>query len=456
MPIKIGFLSLGCPKNQVDSEVMMGLLISRGFEITSKKEEAEILIVNTCGFIDPAKEESIQAILEMVEMKKRGSCRKLIVAGCLAERYREEVRREIPEVDAVLGVHQLNDILMLCREKEETIARQTPLSSDPSVKRVLTTPAHYAYLKISEGCSHECSFCVIPHIRGKHHSRRLSSLLQEAEELASAGVRELNLISQDTTAYGSDLGMKNGLAKLLRKLIRIAEIRRIRFLYAYPNTIDREVLELMASESKICSYLDLPLQHVSRRILKDMQRGGTGHSLERLIRRIRDTVPNISLRTAMIVGYPGETDAEFAELMDFCRNMRFDHLGVFCYSEQEGTIAAGRQPKISPRTAENRRRRLMRQQETISRQINRRRIGQTIEVFLDGVSSESEWLYVGRTEFQAPEIDGVVFINDSRVENLQVGGLYQVKITRAWEHDLIGYIVRSAEETVDNIREKHS
>ncbi len=434
---------------------MMGLLVDQGFQITAQKEEAEILVVNTCGFIHPAKEESIQAILEMAEMKKKGRCRRLIIAGCLAERYREEIDREFPEIDAILGVHQLSDIVALCRVEKEKITRQSPVPSPAEPKRILTTPGHYAYLKISEGCSHECSFCVIPHIRGRHHSRRISSLLREAEMLVSGGVRELNLIAQDTTAYGSDLGMKNGLAKLLQRLVRLEGLRRIRFLYAYPHTIDWEVLELMAAEPKICSYLDLPLQHVSRRILKDMKRGGTRHSLEKLIRRIRNTVPDISLRTAMIVGYPGETEEEFAELLDFCSEIRFDHLGVFCYSEEEGTVAAaGRLPRIPPRTAENRRRRLMRRQEQISRRINRRRIGQVMEVMLDGISAESEFLYVGRTQFQAPEIDGVVLINDTCIDPLQPGQLYRVKITRAWEHDLIGCILGTAENQTMETQEK--
>jgi ribosomal protein S12 methylthiotransferase len=444
MTVKIGFVSLGCPKNLVDSEVMMGHLTREGFAITADRTEAEILVVNTCGFIQPAKEESIQNILEMAEMKKHGRCRKLIVAGCLAERYRSQIKAEIPEVDEVLGVQELDAIVALCGKSLEELKPESTAIPPPALNRKLSTPGHFAYLKIAEGCGHDCSFCVIPQIRGPHRSRSLRAIVQEAEELAAAGVRELNLVSQDTTAYGVDRNQEHGLARLLEQLARIPEIRWIRFLYAYPSTLDQEVLELMAVEPKICRYLDLPLQHVSTRILHRMRRGGTRRSLERQIHRIRKIVPEVALRTAMIVGYPGESREEFLELMSFCAEVRFDHLGVFSYSDEEGTASFCQMPKIPERTRESRRRRLMEQQARISLQKNRTFLGKEVEVLLDGAHPDSEWVYQGRMARQAPEIDGVVLINETDIDPLTPGCFYRVRITEALEHDLVGGIVSEA------------
>ncbi len=441
MTLKIGFVSLGCPKNLVDSEVMMGQLSREGFEITADRSEADILVVNTCGFIEPAKEESIQNILEMAEMKKSGRCRKLIVAGCLAERYRPQVRKEIPEVDAVLGVHELDQIVTLCTEEAPGKKPDRSRKHDPVPPRKLTTPGHSAYLKIAEGCGHECAFCVIPQIRGPHRSRSMSSILREAEQLADSGVVELNLVSQDTTAYGQDRNLEHGLARLLEKLAQIPGVRWIRFLYAYPSTLDPAVLELMASEPKICRYLDLPLQHASGRILHRMRRGGTRRSLERLVGRIRRAVPAVSLRTAMIVGYPGETREDFQELMDFCAEMRFEHLGVFLYSDEEETASFREKNKIPRRTMESRQMRLMTQQARISRKINRAFLGKEVEVLLDGVHPESEWLFQGRMAGQAPEIDGTVLINEAEIPEVRAGCFYRVRITQALDHDLVGTIV---------------
>lgn len=472
---KIGFISLGCPKNRVDSEVMLGQLAAQGYQISPSEEEAEVLVVNTCGFIEPAKEESIRTILEMVQRKKDGLCKRVVVTGCLVERYRREIEADIPEVDALLGVNELERIAAICDPdsagqrgiadefvildnggKSNGTSHSAPLVDRPSptadhrsdlylyndqTPRLLSTPGHYAYIKIAEGCDHACAFCIIPALRGYHRSRPIDSIVREAQALAGRGVRELNLVSQDTTRYGQDQGLEHGLARLLEHLARVDGIEWIRVHYTYPNSLDMECIDVMAREPKICPYLDMPLQHASASVLKAMRRGGNRRMLEEMLARVRERVPHVALRTTMIVGFPGETEEDFSELMDFCKEMQFRHLGVFTYFDEEGTPAYDLEPKVPDALKQERRRLLMAQQARISRRKNREWVGQTIPVLVEGPSEESDLLVQGRACWQAPEIDGCVLITDSAVDSLVPGRFYSVKITRALDHDLIGRVI---------------
>src|SRR3990172_6219835 len=440
---KIGFVSLGCPKNLVDTEVMLGQLTRAGYEPTAEPAEADVLVVNTCGFIDRAKKESIDTILEMARYKREGRCRRLVVSGCLAQRYADEIAREIPEVDAVMGLDQLESIVSVAEAEDRQIASLVADGSvvylyDHLAPRVITTPRPYAYLKISEGCDYPCTFCIIPKIRGRYRSRVPESILAEAESLVQQGVKELILIAQDTTRYGMEINGVPSLAQLLRGLARVDGVEWVRFLYAYPTTVDEKVLEVMASEPRVCLYLDIPLQHASDRILKAMKRPGTRASNERLIEKIRQAVPGIWLRSSFIVGFPGETSADFEELMSFCREMEFDHLGVFAYSNEETTDAFVATEAIS--AAEKRRRRhlLMSQQTGVSLERNRRHLGSLQRVLVEGLSSETDFLLRGRTEGQAPEIDGGVLINEG---NAEPGSFVTVEVTEAHPYDLVGRIV---------------
>ncbi len=445
---KIGFISLGCPKNLVDSEIMIGLLQAQGHILTTNPADAEVLVVNTCSFIKDSKQESIEAILAAGQFKDSGSCKKLIVTGCLAERYPDEFRADLPEVDAILGVNQIEDI------GKAVAGIPVPLPNsygrrdadlylcDHTTPRTLITPPYTAYLKISEGCDHTCSFCVVPKIRGPMRSRTIQSLVQEATRLTSQCVSELTLISQDTTAYGLDLGLADGLAHLLEELARVDGLHWIRFLYAYPNRITNRLIEAVNSSNKICKYIDMPLQHASAGILKSMRRGGNRASLVRMIERIRKRIPGVTLRTTMIVGYPGETAEDFMSLKTFCRENEFDRLGVFTYSDEEDTIAYALGPKVSARTAEKRRRILMDQQARIARHKNRALVGKKYPVLIEGPSHESGLLLQGRLASQAPDIDGVCLINDSEVGSVEPGEFRTIRITRVLDHDLLGKIVR--------------
>jgi ribosomal protein S12 methylthiotransferase len=445
---KIGFVSLGCPKNLVDSEVMIGLLQARGHVLTTNPADAEILIVNTCGFIEDSKKESIETVLAAAELKKSGNCRRLIVAGCLSERYPQEIRSDLAEVDAILGTNQIEDIVRAVEGEAVPFPDSYGRSDadlylyDHRTPRTLIGPCYTAYIKVSEGCDHTCAFCIIPKIRGRFRSRSLPSLIREANQLASQGVKEITLISQDTTSYGLDLGMQEGLATLLEALDKVEGPRWIRFLYVYPNLVSDRLIEVVNSSDKICRYIDLPLQHVSADILKSMKRGGNRISLARMIERIRSGIPGVTIRTTMIVGYPGETRENFLELKDFCREMEFDRLGVFTYSDEEDTMAFALQPKVPARTAERRRRALMQQQAIIAGRKNRRLIGKEFTILVEGPSQESEFLLQGRLESQAPEIDGVCLINDSEVGDVNSGEFRTVRITKVLEHDLLGKIVR--------------
>jgi ribosomal protein S12 methylthiotransferase len=490
-PLKVGFVSLGCPKNLVDSEVMMGMLQTGGAQITSRAEDADVIVVNTCSFIDSAKQESVNTILEMAQHKINGKAQKLVVAGCLVERYRTEIQKNIPEVDAVVGTGELEHILSaagidlasasdaennspfvilnsssasqslksgvparaegLAREQSGRFSRSewdgaiSDLPNylyDETTPRVLATPKASAYIKIAEGCDHPCGFCIIPQLRGKFRSRHFESVIAEAKRLAANGVREITLIGQDTTCYGEDLGLKDGLALLLERLAQIGDIRWVRFLYAYPNKITGKLLETIADNEKICSYVDVPLQHASTSVLKRMKRGAGAEIFLRSIEKMRRTIPNLTLRTSFIVGFPGETEKDFAELCDFVQAAQFDWLGVFSYSDEEGSAAYHLDSKVLPREIERRRKKLMQIQRQISKKNKRKLIGRECDVLALGPSEETELLWEGRTEMHAPEIDGKLFINDfGSHEELVPGTFYRCEITEAHDYDLVARIV---------------
>ncbi|HEU0252979.1 MAG TPA: 30S ribosomal protein S12 methylthiotransferase RimO [Pyrinomonadaceae bacterium] len=446
---KVGFISLGCPKNLVDSEVMMGQLKHNGYEITANAADAETVVVNTCGFIDSAKQESIDTILEAAQLKTDGQAKRLIVAGCLVERYRDELKAAIPEVDAFIGTSQINDILAVCDPKTNTRSLPVvPLGNqtatylyDESTPRVLATPSHYAFVKIAEGCDRPCAFCFIPQMRGHFRSRRFGSIIAEAHQLAEEGVKEIILVAQDSSRYGEDLGKQDALARLLRELSHVDGIEWVRVMYTYPTHISDGFLDVLAEEPKAVKYLDMPLQHASQNVLKLMKRGGNRKSLERLIERVRKRVPGIAVRTTFISGFPGETEADFEELMSFIKNVEFDRVGVFTYSDEEGTPAFDLPDKVPHRTAVRRRNSLMKEQSKISRRKHKARIGEVVPVMFEGESKESELLWQGRMETQAPDIDGCVLINDmSEGVVPSEGDLVNVEITEAHEYDLIGRI----------------
>ena len=447
---KVGFISLGCPKNLVDSEVMMGQLKHSGYEITANAEEADTVVVNTCGFIESAKKESIEAILEAARLKADGKATRLVVAGCLVERYRDELKAELPEVDAFIGTSQITDILKVC--DPATSPRSLPVVSlgnqsatylyDESTPRILATPSHYAFIKIAEGCDRPCAFCFIPQMRGHFRSRRFGSIVAEAHQLAEEGVKELILVAQDSSRYGEDLGKQDALAHLLRELSHTDGVEWVRVMYTYPTHISDAFLDVLAEEPKAVKYLDMPLQHASQNVLKRMKRGGNRESLERLIERVRRRVPGIGVRTTFITGFPGETDADFEELMTFVKNVEFDRVGVFTYSDEEGTGAFDLSDKVDPKIARQRRARLMKEQAKISRRKNKARVGETVRVLFEGESKESELLWQGRIETQAPDIDGCVLINDVPDGVVpEAGDMVSVLVTEAQEHDLVGSIL---------------
>jgi ribosomal protein S12 methylthiotransferase len=449
---KVGFISLGCPKNLVDSEVMMGRLKQDGYEITTDAAEADTLVINTCGFIDAAKKESVDAILEAARLKSEGKCQRLVVAGCLVERYRDELRAEMPEVDAFIGTSQINDITTAADSRVNTRSLPVlPLGNqtstylyDESTPRVLATPGHYAYVKIAEGCDRPCAFCFIPQMRGHFRSRRFGSVVAEAQQLAAQGVKELILVAQDSSRYGEDLGEQDALAHLMRELCRLDGVEWVRVMYTYPTHISDAFLDVLAAEPKAVKYLDMPLQHASRNVLRLMKRGGGRESLERLIGRVRERVPGIAVRTTFITGFPGETDEDFEELLAFVKNVEFDRVGVFTYSDEEGTGAFDLPGKVDPKVARKRRDRLMRAQSRISLKCNRARVGQTVRVLFEGVSEETDLLWQGRTETQAPDIDGCVLINDAPEGfEPEPGRFVNVEITEAQQYDLVGRIVDS-------------
>ena len=477
-PQKVGFVSLGCPKNLVDSEVMMGLLARAGAEFSPRAEDADVIVVNTCSFIESAQQESVNAILEMAAHKTSGRAKKLVVAGCLVERFRNEIRQRIPEVDAVVGTGELESILaatgiaptqpssslsdspfvvLPSRAEGDARAAQGRFSRgqwdgaiadlpnylyDDETPRILATPKSTAYIKIAEGCDHPCTFCIIPQLRGQFRSRRFESVVAEAERLAQSGVREITLIGQDTTCYGEDFGLKDGLALLLEKLGKIEDLRWVRFLYAYPNKITGKLLETIASSEKICSYMDVPLQHASAPVLKRMKRGGGADVFLRSISKMRRAIPDLTLRTSFIVGFPGETEKEFDELCEFVREAKFDWMGTFGYSDQEGADAYGLEKKLSGREIERRRKHLMGIQRQISKKKKKALVGQEFDLLLEGTSEETDLLMEGRTAMHAPEIDGKVFVNDFPEDmEPKPGEFHRCLITEAHDYDLVAKIV---------------
>jgi ribosomal protein S12 methylthiotransferase len=441
--LKIGFVSLGCPKNLVDTEVMMGQLVAEGHELTPEPSEADVIVVNTCSFINPAKQESVDTILEMAEYKKTGRARRLVVAGCLVERYRGEIQETLPEVDAVLGTNELDRITALCEGSPVEDTPPEPYLYHDLSARVFTTPRHSAYIKIAEGCDHPCSFCIIPQFRGKFRSRRFESVVSEATRLFAAGVRELNLIGQDTTCYGEDLGLKDGLAHLLERLAQLPASgpRWIRFLYAYPNRVTQRLLDTIAAHDHLAKYIDIPLQHASANVLKRMKRGANADIFLKLIEKIRRTIPGVTVRTSMIVGFPGETDSDFEELCQFVEAAQFDRLGVFSYSDEETSRSFALDGKVEAKTIYNRKRRLMAIQRKISRARNRQLIGRELPILVEGPSPETDLLWQGRLQSQAPEIDGVCLINDFGAAVPQPGEMRVIRITEAQDYDLVGELI---------------
>jgi ribosomal protein S12 methylthiotransferase len=461
--MKIGLISLGCPKNLVDSEVMLGLAQQAGHELTPDAAQADVLVVNTCAFIDSAKQESIDTILEMAQYKTDGPCRRLIVTGCLAERYRDELKKQIPEIDAVLGTGEVPQIVgaingngasPLTFYKSGSTSAPAPSTVAPSgtvgtggtlptyiydadTPRYLATPKHYAYVKIAEGCDYKCAFCIIPKLRGNYRSRSADSIVREARALAARGVKELLLISQDTTFYGIDRGERGALARLLRELNAVDGLEWIRLLYLYPTTIDDQTLAAIAECDKVCKYIDLPLQHASNAVLKRMKRPGTRQTYDTLLSRIRARVPGVALRTTFIVGFPGETEADVAELTAFVGDHAFDHVGVFTYSHEEGTSAYQFDDDVPGRTKAARRRTVMTLQKRLIRRRQRARVGERARIIVDGPSADHELVVRGRLATQAPDIDASVYLTDCDPSSLLPGAFADVEIVGARDYDFI-------------------
>ncbi len=477
--MKIGFVSLGCPKNLVDGEVMLGMARDAGHEITPDSAEADVIVVNTCAFIDNAKEESVNAILEMAALKQNGRVSRLVVTGCLAERYRDELRKEMPEIDAVLGTGEVPRILEAIGGGPRTgpsgvaplpfysgrtrpggsaspVAEPVPAPPDyiydADTPRLLTTPGHFAYLKVAEGCDYTCAFCIIPTLRGSYRSRTIDSIVREARSMAARGVRELLLISQDTSFFGIDKGDRGGLGRLLRELDKVEGLAWIRMLYLYPTTITDDVLDAMAECEKVCRYVDLPLQHASAGVLKRMRRPGNRNTYDKLLQRIRDRVPGVTLRTTLIVGFPGETEADFAELEGFVSDTRFDHVGVFTYSHEDGTKAFELPDDVPAAIKRRRRNRLMARQKTIVASAQKARIGSEVRVLIDGQSPEHELVLRGRLEGQAPDIDPLVYLTDCDPESYAAGQLIRGRIVDARGYDLIVRPTHQADGRIEESR----
>src|SRR6201997_4723039 len=442
---KVGFVSLGCPKNLVDSEVMMGILAREGYELTPRADDAEILVVNTCSFIEPAQKESVDAILEMAEHKKFGAAKKLIVAGCLVERYRDQILQQIPEVDAVVGTGEVERIIEAVEGDLKILPAQPPafLYHDLT-PRIVTTPRHQAYIKIAEGCDHPCTFCIIPQLRGAFRSRRFESVVREAENLTAAGTREITLIGQDTTSYGEDLGLRDGLAQLLERLAQVDDLQWVRFLYAYPNRVTQKLLDTLAAHPRLAKYMDMPLQHASRNVLARMKRGSHGDAFLKLLERIRATIPGVTLRTSFVVGFPGETEADFEELCDFVRAAKLDWMGVFEYSDVDNAASFGLNAKVDPQQTSARRDKLMAIQKKISRENLRAFKGRTETALIEGPSKDNPLVWEARLQGMAPEIDGKLYLTDIELPDgrfADTGDVARVEITKTDAYDLIGRVV---------------
>ncbi|HHT36235.1 MAG: 30S ribosomal protein S12 methylthiotransferase RimO [Candidatus Wallacebacter cryptica] len=442
MSIKVGLVSLGCAKNLVDSEIALGYLHDDGYEIVSDPKQADVIIVNTCGFIESAKAESIDAIFEMAAYKEKGSCRCLVVTGCLSKRYQQELWNEIPEIDAVLGTNEMDLLPGIMRraldgERIRLVRNEYFSYDNPDIPRLISTGAHSAYLKIAEGCGHQCAFCAIPSIRGQYRSRSPESIVAEANKLAALGIKELNIVAQDTTQYGRDIEPKQTLAVLLRDLVKV-DIPWIRVLYAYPTSLNQELLDLMAEHENLLSYIDLPLQHAAKSVLKRMLRPGDYDSYLQLLEKIRRTVPQVTLRSSFIVGYPGETETEFNTLLDFLKAAQLDRCGIFQYSPEEGTKAFQLEPQVDEEIKQERYHVAMELQQQISLKKQQKLVGKTLEVLVEGSSEESDLVLVGRHRGQAPEVDGVVYMGLAPVQR---GDLVRVKITQVNPYDLVGEII---------------
>jgi ribosomal protein S12 methylthiotransferase len=459
----IGFVSLGCTKNQVDAEVMLGALAAKGFALTTEPQEAQVVIINTCGFIEEAKQESIDTIIEYGELKKSGACKVLIASGCLAQRYQGELLKELPELDGVVGTGEIGRIADITqtllkpgRRKQRVWMAPPPYLYDELTPRLRIGKQHSAYVKIAEGCNRNCAFCAIPLMRGKQRSRPVASILEEARRLAAEGVKEINLISQDTINYGVDLGLRHGLTTLLRELVNVDGLRWIRPFYLYPQQVDEALIDLYAGQDKIAKYIDMPLQHINDTMLKAMHRLGNKRYITNLVNRLRQRIPGLTFRTAFIVGFPGETNAQFHELKQYLTEMEFDRVGIFVYSDEDDTPAVEFLGKLDRTLMEDRRTELLDLQETISLKRGQQKIGSTLEVLVEGPSEETDLLIASRHEGQAPEIDGLVYINDieDSAENTDLiqihrdaavphpGDLVKVQITEAAAYDLVGHIVR--------------
>lgn len=442
MAVKVGIVSLGCAKNLVDSEIILGHLREEGCEIVADARDADYIIVNTCGFIGPAKEESIETILEMAELKHQGSCRGLIVAGCMVQRYPEELFEELPEVDGFLGTNDLDKVGTLLKgiqEGKRLLLRGEELYDyNQTAPRILATPSHFAYLKIAEGCSHQCAFCVIPQIRGRFRSRSVESIVGEAESLYASGVKELALVAQDTTGYGRDLkGV--GLADLVQEILPIG-FDWVRILYTYPTSLGKDILRLMRDHDNMVKYVDLPLQHVSRSVLRRMGRPGDYKSTLELIRKIRDQIPGVFIRSSFIVGFPGESEEDFVSLLNFLEEAKLNHVGIFQYSPEEGSRAALLEDQVPDDVKEMRFREAMAVQQRISLELNEQLVGQEIDVMIDGLSDESDLVLVGRHQGQAPEVDGVVYMG-MPADPPQTGEIVKVRILEAHAYDLVGEVL---------------
>lgn len=435
---KVGFVSLGCPKNLVDTENMLGILVEKGIEITNNPDEADVLIVNTCGFIDSAKEESITTILQMAQYKDSGRCKGLIVTGCLSQRYADELKAEMPEIDAIIGTYcydRIYDIVTAVLNGEKPVLVEKNYGNiEKQYPRILTTPSYTAYLKIAEGCSNCCSYCVIPHIRGSFRSRPIEMLVDEAKKLAESGVRELIVIAQDTTNYGSDLYGAPKLTELLKSLCQIDQIQWIRLMYCYPNNFNDELIALIKNEHKLLKYIDLPLQHAHNDILKMMNRKDTRENIEKLLDKLRTNIPDIAIRTSFIVGFPGETDEHFVALKEFIKAQRFDRVGVFTYSQEEGTLAAVMENQISEEVKQARFHELMSIQSKISEEINISYEDKVLDILIEG-SSEKENLCIGRSYREAPDIDGTIYIE--KAGTLSAGQFVKAKIVQGFTYDLV-------------------
>ena len=451
--MKVGFISLGCNKNLVDTEKTIAIFNEEGFEIVNKPEDADIIVINTCGFIESAKEEAINTILEMAEYKK-DKCKFLIAMGCLVERYRDELAKEIPEVDLWIKYSEYDslwDKVKEMLENEEIEETENPSNREflDLMDRVLTTGDNYAYLKIADGCSNRCTYCAIPYIRGPQMSRKMEDIIEEAKKLAKEGYHEVILTAQDTTKYGIDIYGKPRLAELIEEISKIEEIKWIRFLYAYPETISDELIQVVKNNDKVCKYFDIPIQHISDSVLKRMNRQSNGESIRKLIKKLRQEIPDVIIRTTVMIGFPGETEADFEELYEFLQEAKFDKLGCFAYSKEDGTPASRLKEQIHPMTKKSRLNKVMSMQQKISKQNLENKIGKEVEVLVEDKSFDGK-TYIGRSYMDVPEIDGVVYIKSD--DEIQIGSFVKCKITNVKEYDLIAEKVVKGTELFDNSR----